>query len=341
VPGFKTLREKTGMAIVPMTSHPCYSLFLPDGWIPILATAIIFLAAAILIWLAIKKYLQPNSPEQKKEAVTLLFQAVGGTALLLGAYFTWQQLVNSREELKNSRNALITAQQGQITERFTRAIEQLGKEDGEQSGVRGTKRGSDPRNYLAIRLGGIYALERIAGDNQPDHPIVMEVLTAFVRENSPWTEGEKKEKPSIIAPDIQAILTVIARRKLTYQNGEAQRLDLSGTDLTWANLSKAKLDGVDLTYARLDNTQLKEIELKQALLIGAHFTDAFMEGAQLQGADLRGAVLRKAKVSGADFTGANLCGADLSEAEGLTRQQLDAARTDQHTLTNLRTLPRP
>jgi hypothetical protein len=57
-------------------------------------------------------------------------------------------------------------QQGQITERYTKAIEQLGSDK------------------LDVRLGGIYALERIAKDSRQDHPTVVEVLSAFVREHS-------------------------------------------------------------------------------------------------------------------------------------------------------------
>src|SRR3954466_2309887 len=49
----------------------------------------------------------------------------------------------------------------QITERFTRAIDQLGNES------------------LDVRLGGIYALERIARDSAEDHPQVLEVIAAY------------------------------------------------------------------------------------------------------------------------------------------------------------------
>ena len=58
------------------------------------------------------------------------------------------------------------AQEGQITERFTRAIEQLGSEK------------------MAIRLGGIYALERIANDSDKDYWPIIETLTAYVRERA-------------------------------------------------------------------------------------------------------------------------------------------------------------
>lgn len=51
-------------------------------------------------------------------------------------------------------------QQGQLTDRYTKAIAQLGDDK------------------LDIRLGGIYALERIAVDSKRDHPTIVEVLSA-------------------------------------------------------------------------------------------------------------------------------------------------------------------
>lgn len=35
-------------------------------------------------------------------------------------------------------------------------------------------------------LSGIYALERIAQDSKKDHWPIMEILTAYVRENAQW-----------------------------------------------------------------------------------------------------------------------------------------------------------
>jgi hypothetical protein len=66
------------------------------------------------------------------------------------------------------------SQQGQITDRYTKAIEQLGSDK------------------LDVRLGGIYALERLAIDSARDHPTVVEVLSAFVREHSDPTHTDSK-----------------------------------------------------------------------------------------------------------------------------------------------------
>ena len=77
----------------------------------------------------------------------------------------------------------MVSQEGQITDRFTRAIEQLGAEQ------------------LQVRLGGIYALERIARDSPGDHWPIMEVLTAFVRENAPLEQIEIEQESSVLEED--------------------------------------------------------------------------------------------------------------------------------------------
>jgi hypothetical protein len=85
---------------------------------------------------------------------TTLLQALAGGVFLLGAYFTYRQLRVTRE--------------GQITDRYTKAVDQLGRE------------------HLDVRLGGIYALERIARDSPDDRATIEEVLTAYVRGHASW-----------------------------------------------------------------------------------------------------------------------------------------------------------
>src|SRR5688500_4199853 len=68
-----------------------------------------------------------------------LRQALAGACLLLGLYFTARTLQVNRRTLELNT-------EGQITERFTKANDQLGN------------------GSLDVRLGGIYALERIAKD---------------------------------------------------------------------------------------------------------------------------------------------------------------------------------
>ena len=81
------------------------------------------------------------------------------------------------------------SREGQVTDRYTKAIEQLGSDK------------------LDVRIGGIYALERVARDSARDHSTVMEVLTAFIREHSreqwPPPDPGGREQERWTSPDIQ------------------------------------------------------------------------------------------------------------------------------------------
>jgi hypothetical protein len=195
-----------------------------------------------------------NRFDRENEARKTLAQIIGGVVLLAGLYSSVQTFDLTRE--------------GQITDRFTKAIEQLGALDNE----------GDPK--LDVRLGGIYALERIARDSKKDHRVVMEVLTTYVREHSPREyddQGSKKtsqpaEAPtqidkSPIAADIQAILTVLGRRVVKY---DKEPLYLSGTDLQGADLFEANLSGARLAGANLGGANLIRANLSGANLIGAN-----------------------------------------------------------------------
>jgi len=100
-------------------------------------------------------------------------------------------------------------------------------------------------NQLELRLGGIYALERIRPRVGKRSRPIMEVLTTYVREHPPRKRTIKTKKTEIIsAPraDIPTILTVIGRRGRTFKKGEDERLYLFRTDLVEANLTFAHLE---------------------------------------------------------------------------------------------------
>jgi hypothetical protein len=175
--------------------------------------------------------------KQESDTRTTVVQVIGGALLFIGLYFT----------AKTWR----TTQEGQITDRFTKAINQLGEAGPEK---------------LAVRLGGIYALERIARDSEKDRWPIMEVLTAYVRENAPWRPTPPQDTPppqdhpsprrrtapqNQPATDIQAVLTVLGRRTPTYAP-----LDLRGTDLRGADLEGALLEDANLQDAHLEGAWL-------------------------------------------------------------------------------------
>jgi hypothetical protein len=326
----------------------------------ILALASVLLALLALFLIFLNWYVAPTEAAERKGLVQAIGVLLVGLAGLVGLYFTWRNLNQTRQA---TQRTLELTEQGQITERFTRAIDQLGTS--EEDGSKG----------LEIRLGGIYALERIAKDSKDDYGPIVEVLGAYVREHAPWppkhAERRSREENIFISPaasqapltassdqrwqsnsneeedlrpetDVQVILTVLGRIPLHYGNGQVIPLhvephaDLQRTDLRGANLFEAHLEGANLFEAHLEKAFLRRAYLEKALLFEAHLEEAILEeahltGAVLDGAHLKGAILWEAHLEGAVLDGAYLEGANLSEAIGLIQEQIERAHGDRQT----------
>lgn len=100
-----------------------------------------------LLGFALWWYIKPGDPTQKKDFVQLLAQIAAGLAVFFGLYFAWLRV-------EISQRALETQQDQQVTERFTRAIDQLGATD------------DAGRPRLEIRLGGSTPLNGSPGTRQ-------------------------------------------------------------------------------------------------------------------------------------------------------------------------------
>lgn len=268
-------------------------------------------------------------------------ESLRNLGLILAGFFgialaTWRSTVAAAQAK--------TAQQGHITDRFSKAVEHLGSTN------------------ISVRIGGIFALKRIAEDSlERDHISVMDVLTSFIchspygnlqREaidlalkNDEYTkqalgdqEFANNTKPPppprfIDCPDIIVAIDTIQTRSDDQKSLEAAKkytpslknadfsylilndVDLSGFDLNGVNIKDANLLGVNLSNADLSGYDLQGgIELSDASLSGIDLSDSDLCGAILQGAILERAKLARSDFSNADLSSANLASADLSGA---------------------------
>ncbi|MBE8516835.1 pentapeptide repeat-containing protein [Amycolatopsis sp. H6(2020)] len=212
------------------------------------------------------------------------------------------------------------AAQSQYTDRYTKAVDQLGQQGLEKQ---------------QIRLGGIYALERLTRDSPRDQPTIIEVLSSFVRTaHSPATGEGVCPRPSV---DVQAALSVLGRRDTGHDNRTSvdlrgaclDHVDLTGAKLAGADLSGAHLMGANLNFAYLNGANLDNADLTGASLELAHLPGVSLR-ANLTRANLRGAHAAKAILAGANLTDGLLAGADLTDAvlsgADLTRVNLSHAR---------------
>jgi hypothetical protein len=195
-------------------------------------------------------------------SIQILATVFGGIAILFNVYYGAKRakaleknaIAATENAIAATKNADV-AEQGQLTERFTKAIEQLGSDN------------------ISIRLGGIYALESIAEYSQKGewseryHWTVMEVLSAFVREKPPLKgdldekKAEDKQQPQKPRTDIQAALSAIGRRN-PEKDKKNQKLNLSKADIAGADLIGANLQGAILIEANLQGAFLIEAKLQ-------------------------------------------------------------------------------
>jgi hypothetical protein len=268
----------------------------------------LFLVVVVLPPLFVPSLGNPASEASTENAVrTTLLQGLGGAVLLLGAWFTWRQVHTARE--------------GQLTERFTRAVDLLGKTEQPE-----------------VTIGGIYALERTARDSPGDQITIAEVLTAYVRHYARWPPGSDQPDggtaPREILrlrerqPAVQAALTVLGRMPRPTGQDLELRLDLRRTDLRRADLSGARFAWARLEEANLDRAWLLDAHLEGAWLGRASLRDGLLWSTYLQGADLHGANLQSAVLYGANLQGAGLMGANLAGARLHGAVFIDADLTD-------------
>ncbi|MES5824840.1 pentapeptide repeat-containing protein [Streptomyces sp. RG80] len=196
---------------------------------------------------------------------------------------------------------------GQITDRFTKALERLGSDE------------------IYVRIGGILALEQIVQD-APEQAATdaARVLGHFIRHHAPSsTPPPPPSNPYALPPDplptepaadVQAALTALTRTESRTHVDPREQLDLHGLHLAGAQLAQADLTHAILRGATLTQADLRGATLTEANLYGATLTKADLYGATLTKADLREATLTQADLDEATLTKANLFGAALTGA---------------------------
>ncbi|MFJ1756517.1 pentapeptide repeat-containing protein [Kitasatospora sp. NPDC088134] len=241
-----------------------------------------------------------------------------GLAAVLALIFTFVQVTQTQE-------TLAVTEQGQITDRFNAAITNLGSET------------------MELRLGGIYALQRIMTDSGRDRQAVVDILSAYVRVHSPRPEKAAPVKQTELPVDIATALKVIKTASagdllpgaIDFHGADVHGVDLHDFDLSGSDFSGADLTAAHLNFSNLMGAQFVGANLTRASLGGRGpddsprygrepFAGASFRDADLTGAGLGGSNLRYASFPNATMTDTHLEYADLTEAT-ITVEQVVAA----------------
>lgn len=304
--------------------HPVLILFLTMVW------GTLFLSLLYGLFYVIFSILSHATATTEAEGTALRWYLLTLTALTasLGAVislpFTLIRVALNRRQTE-------TAEQGHITDRINKAVEGLGAEKTDKNGK------DDERTVpnLEVRIGAIYALERIAQDSDRDHVQIMEILCAYIRQNAPLSGAVDFQQNWINAfsdpqsvnnlpnyysllqwrrslpplrEDLQTALSVFGRRtnwqrKIEDQafGGKGYIADLSGTCLQKADLSSLNFSRVNFARCDLSGTECTMTD----------FSDSSFESAHLKASHLVGTVL-----DGCIFIDAELQGTSMSHSSG-------------------------
>ncbi len=276
-----------------------------------------WLSDDLWIWLGASQ-----SGEEWQETNSTMLRNVG---LLIAGVIAlplavWRSIVAQRQSG--------TAQQGLLNDRYQQGAEMLGND------------------VLSVRLGGIYALQRLAEEHPKQYHVqIMRLFCAFVRH--PTRDSRLKSEPrgielsptmtqdvmaryqtslealgladsdSQVREDVKAVMEAVrvrGRSSIVLEPSVGYRLDLRFADIPGIELWDADLSRVELQGVNLSGTWLTRANLSYANLGAANLTGAWLVKANLNSAGLVLANLSNTNLIGADLSKARLMGADLTNA---------------------------
>ncbi|MEO0681907.1 MAG: hypothetical protein AAF192_15995, partial [Pseudomonadota bacterium] len=186
---------------------------LPDlvtyGLAPVLGALALLLTVLTLggVFEALERLGEPFTENEEAPSAVLRNLSFLLAGLVGVGFAIWRGWIAQRQAEAAAEQVLAAQEQVKIatnnnrTARLTEAVNQLGADktvkvvvDG-PDGAKITEERTEPN--LEVRLGGLYALERLSKDSEEDHITVMEILCAYVRENA-----RGADLPSLV-PDLE------------------------------------------------------------------------------------------------------------------------------------------
>lgn len=316
---------------------------------------LIVIALLVIIYLIPKFQLRGKKAESEKTEVgtenelrRTIIQLIGGTLIIGGLVLSFYQLQQNQEqftkELTQKRESdsmnfhILKEQLNQKSiadnNNYNILLKQLNLSNNEFL----QRKESDYNNFLlnqyttglqllkdtnsTIKLGGIFALEKIMNIDEDYHDKVVDMFCAYIRDYREKVKSLgtiKREIDSTLLPDyIRTIFKVLGRRQkkelekvridLRYTNWEGMNLsnqDFIAYDFKYSNFNNSNLSKSNLTSANLSNTTIIDANLSYTNLTEAYLLEAYISNSEI----------RYANLSKTNFKGANIAHSNLSYSE--------------------------
>ncbi|MDD9816571.1 MAG: pentapeptide repeat-containing protein, partial [Gammaproteobacteria bacterium] len=276
-------------------------------WQPWLAGILVFLCLLFLILLL---YAALSLPHVKCEGANLpllcYWLGVGtkeavinklsiALAGLLSAWAIW----SAYRRAEAMQKQVLATENRLVQERFRDAVQHLGDES------------------ESVRLGGAYALFRLALEEEGFRKQIAEMICAHICAitSAKKYRGDFAKKPSMEIQSLMRLLFSVGQDAQTENSRKAfwkgLRADLSGGYFHGLELRDARFQKASLTGAEFQGASLSGAQFHGASLVGTKFHVASLENSQFHDAYLLGAEFHDARLYRAEFHGASLVGAEF------------------------------
>ena len=211
-------------------------------------------AVGLAIWLIprwqIDRWRRAGIADEEKlaalgmQARTSITQALGGLALIVTLAITGFQANETRRTAEKTQENLnrnfLLAERGQVSERFAKAVEQLGATDG-----------NDPA--IDLRLGALFSLMRIGIDSDTNRQPALLVVAAYVTRNvvPPPNRGKTHGCDATFRPERQDVVTALrfVLHRIAAKLHKQDRLGLGGRSSTASpSMSSISMASISLAY---------------------------------------------------------------------------------------------
>ena len=285
-------------------------------WFVATILGLVLIGALVAIWLWGWMRAGGDQTQPQGETVRSLGLIGAGTiAVVFALWRSWvaeKQADTAQRQAETALDQASTARQVMQNERFQRGAEMLG------------------HSNLSVRLGGIYALQRLAQEDLKEYYLqVIQLFCAFVR--MPPRDETMDDHVIPIGPnhilrlrgDVQAAMAVFGSRikaNLELESGARFLVDLVGADLRYADLKE-----MNLSYLWLWHADLSHVDFFGADLSFVNFYGSNLSLARFWETDFSHVNLINANLSGTSFASGN---PNLASATGLTQDMLDLCYAD-------------
>ncbi|MFE3173612.1 pentapeptide repeat-containing protein [Amycolatopsis sp. NPDC059090] len=231
-------------------------------WATVAAITVLTAGAVVSLWWAATRGLTGAALVTARFDALKIGLSIGvGSGGIVALYLAWRRQRSTEADLDNRERALAhqrdvsndvraDATARRITELYTKAVEQLGSDKG------------------PVRLGGLYALERLAQDNAEQRQTIVNVLCAYLRmPYQPLAAPPNDDHDAVDANLLQQYREQLQERevRITAQRILEEHVKPARDEAYWGERD------LDLAGAYLYNVALTSIRVGEVRFDGATF----------------------------------------------------------------------